>query len=102
MGSLTNNGRKLANFAGFFKGVQSAGAAIAWRLDNANTSYINTLASCWALLSGSLFLALPVILLKIKDHGELEEDLKFSDEVLEDVIPLGVLGQQHTDDVKIV
>jgi hypothetical protein len=31
MGSLTNNSRKLANFAGFYKGIQSAGAAITWR-----------------------------------------------------------------------
>lgn len=31
MGSLTNNGRKLANFAGFYKGIQSAGAAGMWR-----------------------------------------------------------------------
>lgn len=31
MGALTNNSRKLANFAGFYKGIQSAGAAIAWR-----------------------------------------------------------------------
>lgn len=31
MGSLTNNARKLANFAGFYKGIQSAGAAGMWR-----------------------------------------------------------------------
>lgn len=30
MGSLTNNSRKLANFAGFYKGIQSAGAAAMW------------------------------------------------------------------------
>ena len=28
MGAMTNNSRKLANFAGFYKGIQSAGAAI--------------------------------------------------------------------------
>lgn len=31
MGALTNNNRKLANFAGFYKGIQSAGAAGMWR-----------------------------------------------------------------------
>jgi hypothetical protein len=31
MGSLTNNSRKLANFAGFYKGIQSAGAAVTWQ-----------------------------------------------------------------------
>lgn len=30
MGCLSNNGRKLANFAGFYKGIQSAGAAGMW------------------------------------------------------------------------
>ncbi|KAI5279384.1 hypothetical protein KEM54_004197 [Ascosphaera aggregata] len=30
MGALSNNSRKLANFAGFYKGLQSAGAAGAW------------------------------------------------------------------------
>jgi len=44
-------------------------------------------ASCWALLAGGLVLALPLILTKIKDHVTLEEDLKFSDETLEDVAP---------------
>src|SRR6266516_358895 len=33
MGAMTNNGRKTAFYAGFYKGLQSAGAAIAWRLD---------------------------------------------------------------------
>ena len=29
MGALSNNARKLANFTGFYKGIQSAGGAIA-------------------------------------------------------------------------
>jgi hypothetical protein len=86
MGSLTNNGRKLANFAGFYKGIQSAGGAITWRLDNLGVPYINEFASCWGLLGGSLLVALPVILTKIKDHTDLEEDLKFTDETLQDVM----------------
>lgn len=28
MGALTNNARKLANFTGFYKGIQSAGAGM--------------------------------------------------------------------------
>lgn len=31
MGALSNNSRKLAHYAGFYKGIQSAGAAITWR-----------------------------------------------------------------------
>ena len=85
MGALTNNGRKLANFAGFYKGIQSAGGAITWRLDGLGIPYMNMFASCWGLLTGSLLFALPVILLKIKDTVSVEEDLKFSDETIDDV-----------------
>jgi hypothetical protein len=86
MGAITNNGRKLANFAGFYKGIQSAGGAISWRLDSLKTPYMNQLVSCWVLLAGSLVVALPVMLLKIKDTVPIEEDLKFTDEAIEDVI----------------
>jgi len=86
MGSLTNNGRKLANFAGFYKGIQSAGAAIIWRLDSLEIPFMNELASCWALLAGGLLFALPVIWLKVKDTVSVEEDLKFSDETMADVV----------------
>ncbi|KAF1814858.1 MFS general substrate transporter [Eremomyces bilateralis CBS 781.70] len=87
MGAITNNGRKLANFAGFYKGIQSAGGAIMWRLDDIGTPYMTLFASCWGLLAGSLIIAVPVILLKIKESVAIEEDLMFSDETVQDVIP---------------
>lgn len=43
--------------------------------------------SNWVLLSVSLVIAAPVMLWKIKDTVSIEEDLKFSDEALEDVVP---------------
>ncbi|KAL5365774.1 major facilitator superfamily domain-containing protein [Aspergillus floccosus] len=88
MGSLSNNGRKLANFAGFYKGIQSAGAA--GILDAQKAPFMTEFASCWGLLMGSLLIAAPVIFFKIKDHCDVEEDLKFSDETAQDVnaIPL--------------
>ncbi|KAJ9606985.1 hypothetical protein H2200_008996 [Cladophialophora chaetospira] len=86
MGAITNNSRKLANYAGFYKGIQSAGAAIIWRLDGLGHPYMSLLASCWVLLAGSLVIALPVMIMKIKDTVPVEEDLKFTDETLEDVI----------------
>lgn len=95
MGAITNNSRKLANFAGFYKGIQSAGAAIVWRLDDLGVPFMNLFASCWALLAGSLLLALPVILLKIRDTVPIEDDLKFSDETVEDVAPPTVVKELH-------
>lgn len=85
MGALTNNGRKLANFAGFYKGIQSAGAAITWRLDALKIPYMNEFASCWGLLAGSLVVAAPVIFTKVRDTVPLEDDLKFSDETVQEV-----------------
>ena len=86
MGAISNNSRKLANFAGFYKGIQSAGAAIVFRLDGYKRPYMDIFLSSWVLLAGSLVIALPVMLLKIKDTVPLEEDLKFTDETMEDVL----------------
>jgi hypothetical protein len=101
MGALTNNGRKLANFAGFYKGIQSAGSAIVWRLDSNGVPFMNMLASCWALLAGGLLLALPLILTKIKDTVTLEEDLAFTDETLADVAPTDVLDSHIVRSEKV-
>ncbi|KAI7191530.1 hypothetical protein D0869_15408 [Hortaea werneckii] len=87
MGAMTNNSRKLANFAGFYKGIQSAGAAIMWRLDGLPSppTYMSLFASCWALLAGSLIVASPVLIWKIKDTTPADEDVRFSDETAEEV-----------------
>ncbi|KAF2115808.1 major facilitator superfamily domain-containing protein [Lophiotrema nucula] len=87
MGSLTNNGRKLANFAGFYKGIQSAGGAITWAMDDGGISYTSMFASNWALLAGSLLVALPVILWKVEDTVSIEKDIAFTDETIAEVAP---------------
>ncbi|KAK4918299.1 hypothetical protein LTR28_013161, partial [Elasticomyces elasticus] len=50
---------------------------------------MNLFASSWALLAASLLLALPVILLKVRDHVSVEEDVRFTDETVADVIGHG-------------
>lgn len=89
MGALSNSGRKMANYVGFYKGIQSAGAAVVWSLDSRKISFMAEFASTWALLIFSLLCAAPVIFIKVKDHVTVEEDLKFSDETLADVVPQG-------------
>jgi len=86
MGALTNNSRKLANFAGFYKGIQSAGGAITWALDDHKVPYMNMFASNWGLLTGSLLCAVPVILWKVENTTSLDKDLAFTDETIEDVV----------------
>lgn len=85
MGTLSNNARKLANFAGFYKGIQSAGGAITYRIDALKAPFMSEFAATWALLAGSLVIAAPVIWTKVTDTVPLDEDLKFSDETIEDV-----------------
>lgn len=97
MGSLSNNARKLANFAGFYKGIQSAGAAGMWRLDAKKTSYMTEFASCWGLLLGSMLIASPVIFFKVKESTDVEQDLRFSDETTADVLGDTVEGSTGTE-----
>lgn len=89
MGALSNSGRKMANYVGFYKGIQSAGAAVIWSIDSHKRSFMAEFGSTWGLLSFSLICAAPVIWLKVKDHVTVEEDLVFSDETLADVLPAG-------------
>jgi hypothetical protein len=86
MGAITNYSRKPVSFIGFHKGIQSAGAAIIWQSNGYKLPHMNLFISCWVLLAGSLIIALPVMILKIKNTVPIEEHLKFTDETIEDVI----------------
>ncbi|TIA27987.1 MFS general substrate transporter [Aureobasidium pullulans] len=70
LGALTNDNRKLANFAGFYKGIQSAGGAVSFRINTLAFSSVNELVLCWILLAASLLVAAPVIFRKIHDRVE--------------------------------
>jgi len=74
MGALSNDPRKLAYFAGFYKGIQSAGAAVVWRLDALGYSFVSIFASSWALCAAGLVCAAPVIWYKIRETEVTQED----------------------------
>lgn len=101
MGALGNSGRKLANLAGFYKGLQSAGAAVMWALDSHKLPYMNEYASNFGLLCGSILVAVPVVFFKIKDSVPAEDELAGTGETLEDVLPPGAIEQKHIGDEKI-
>lgn len=90
MGALTNNSRRLANFVGFYKGIQSVGAAVVGRVDALKAPYMSEFASTWALLAGSLIIAAPLIFTQIQDTVPTEEDIKFSDETVAEVRGMSV------------
>lgn len=85
MGAITNSARKAAIYAGYYKGLQSAGAAIAWSLDNSGKSFTATWGSSWGLLAGSLLIAFPVLYMRVTETTSVEEDLKDSDETFADI-----------------
>ncbi|PIA15730.1 MFS general substrate transporter [Coemansia reversa NRRL 1564] len=68
IGSLSNNNQKLSRYAGFYKGMQSFGAAISWQLD-IKIPVLNQLIANWALFGASIPSMLYVIWM-IKDHSE--------------------------------
>ncbi|KAI5891680.1 MFS general substrate transporter [Schizophyllum commune H4-8] len=74
MGAMSNDAAKLAHFAGFYKSLQSAGAAIAWRIDALKTPYMNLFISEWVLLVAGLLFTLPMMHLRVKNQTTLEEE----------------------------
>ncbi|KAJ7507441.1 MFS general substrate transporter [Mycena galericulata] len=94
MGAMSNDPSKLAYFTGFYKSIQSAGAAGAWRADAINTPYINMFASTWALCTAGLLFALPMIYLRVKDHTDLEDEVVARMDEHGNIIPTDVVAHQ--------
>ncbi|KAI0757538.1 MFS general substrate transporter [Daedaleopsis nitida] len=70
MGAMSNDPAKLANFSGFYKSLQSAGAAGIWRADAVKLPYMNMFLSTWILLVAGLIFALPMIHMRVRDTTE--------------------------------
>ncbi|KAF9971903.1 hypothetical protein BGZ65_010134 [Modicella reniformis] len=77
MGALSNDVTVLSRYAGFYKCIQSSGAAIAWRINAVGTPFMTELIICFALLVASLPGAI-FLSSRIKDHSD--EDSSKSDE----------------------
>jgi len=74
MGAISNDAGKLAMMVGFYKSLQSAGAAGAWRADAVHIPFMNIFISTWVLLVAGLLFALPMIHLRVKDHTDLADE----------------------------
>ncbi|KAF9233366.1 MFS general substrate transporter [Melanogaster broomeanus] len=74
MGAMSNDLAKLAVFAGFYKCLQSCGAAGVWRADGVGLPYMNIFLSTWGLTAAGLLFALPMLYFRVQDHTE-EADL---------------------------
>jgi len=74
MGAMSNDLAKLAFLTGFYKSLQSAGAAGVWRADAVLLPYMNIFLSTWILLIVGLIFALPVLYLRVKDHTDMADE----------------------------
>ncbi|KAI6124378.1 hypothetical protein EV401DRAFT_1942779 [Pisolithus croceorrhizus] len=74
MGAMSNDMAKLAVFTGFYKCLQSSGAAGVWRADGVGLPYMNIFLSTWALTAGGMLFAFPMVYFRVKDHTELEDE----------------------------
>ncbi|KDQ24969.1 hypothetical protein PLEOSDRAFT_1078907 [Pleurotus ostreatus PC15] len=72
MGALSNDPGKLAYVTGFYKSLQSAGAAGVWRADGVKRPFMEIFISTWVLLVVGLMLLLPMIYLRVTDYTKEE------------------------------
>lgn len=74
MGTFSNNPKKVALYASFYKSLQSAFSAIGWRLDALGVSYISMFSASWGMVQGSLLIAAPLVLFMITETTPPDED----------------------------
>lgn len=93
MGAMSNDPRKLAYYAGFYKSIQAVGATTITALDANKYPFVNGFASSWALMAGALICALPVFLWRIKDTEVVESDTEhFNEKIIVATGPMGVMA----------
>ncbi|KAF8647620.1 hypothetical protein HU200_065255 [Digitaria exilis] len=68
IGALANESQVLSRYAGFYKGVQSAGAAVAWQIDTHKTPLLSQLVVNWGLMTISYPLLALLVFLAVKDE----------------------------------
>lgn len=94
MSSLTNEPFKLARMAGYYKGVQSAGAAVSFGMDAVKTAYLGEHLASWLMLLVSLPLCIWV-LWGVRDTNYDVEHVTKVEDIPDGVIPGVALPAGH-------
>jgi MFS family permease len=94
MSTMSNDPFKLARMAGYYKGVQSAGAAISFGMDAVKTSFLGEILISWLLLLISLPLCAWVLWYTRETNYDIEETVKV-DDVSEEKIAGIALPEGH-------
>ncbi|CAL1404008.1 unnamed protein product [Linum trigynum] len=80
IGALADESEVLSRYVGFYKGVQSAGAAVAWQLDTKKVPMLTQLVVNWGLTTVSYPLLVVLVALAVKDEVKGEREGKSSSE----------------------
>ncbi|KAL3714823.1 hypothetical protein ACJRO7_006686 [Eucalyptus globulus] len=73
IGCLADDSETLSRYAGFYKGVQSAGAAVSWQIDTRKVPFLSELIVNWSLMTAGYPLLLVLVMLAVKDDEEGED-----------------------------
>lgn len=97
MGALSNNPRRLAYYNSLYKGLQSAGNAVFWRLDSYGVPFMTMLVATWASLGASLVLAAPMIIFRIRDFTTTDVRIVETEEQLDETTytTIGTMENAH-------
>ncbi|KAK6936585.1 Ion channel regulatory protein, UNC-93 [Dillenia turbinata] len=74
IGALADDSEILSRYTGFYKGVQSAGAAVAWQVDTHNVSRTSQLIVNWGMTTVSYPLLVVLVYLAVKDDPKRDEE----------------------------
>ncbi|KAL1539815.1 UNC93-like protein 1 [Salvia divinorum] len=85
IGALADDTEILSRFTGFYKGVQSAGAAVAWQIDSHNVPFVNELATNWGLMTISYPLLVLLIMKAVKDDDHSDEGKSKGEAVIPEI-----------------
>ncbi|KAF7149003.1 hypothetical protein RHSIM_Rhsim03G0217900 [Rhododendron simsii] len=72
IGALADDSETLSRYTGFYKGVQSAGGAVAWQVDVHKVPFLNQLIANWVMTTVSYPLLVVLVLLAVKDYHKVE------------------------------
>ncbi|QCE00835.1 hypothetical protein DEO72_LG7g2126 [Vigna unguiculata] len=68
IGALADDSQILSRYSGLFKGIQSAGIAVAWQVDEHNVGLMSQLIVNWVLTTISYPLLFVLVMLAVKDE----------------------------------
>lgn len=70
IGALADDSQTLSRYSGFYKGVQSAGAAVAWQVDTRKVPLMSQLIVNWSLTTVSYPLLVLLVYFYVKNDND--------------------------------